>query len=103
MQVQGRIKVIGLTEQVGDNFSKRLLVVETEETYPQQLPIEFVKDKTAILDKYAVGDSVTVDVNLRGSEYKGKYYANIQGWKIEKTGNQPPVDNGSGDDSDLPF
>lgn len=101
MQVQGRIKVIGQTEQVGDNFSKRLLVVETEDTYPQQLPIEFVKDKTAILDKYKVGDSVTVDINLRGSEYKGKYYANIQGWKIEKSegATQQPEDDGS----NLPF
>ena len=82
MEIIGKIALIGQTEQVSDNFTKRLLVVETDETYPQKIAVEFVKDKTAVLDSYKVGDTVTVDVNLRGSEYKGKYYVNLQGWKI---------------------
>ena len=100
MEISGRIVLIGETEQVGENFSKRLLVVETADTYPQQLPIEFVKDKTTILDNYKVGETVTVDINLRGSEYKGKYYANIQGWKIAKSDGTPKDDNST---DDLPF
>ena len=37
------------------------------------------------MNNYAIGDLVKVGINLRGSEWQGKYYANIQGWKIEKT------------------
>jgi len=36
MNVQGKIKVIGETETIGaKGFLKRLLVIETSETYPQ--------------------------------------------------------------------
>lgn len=84
MELTGTIKIIGQTESVGQNgFTKRQLVLTTSEQYPQDLAVDFVKDKCAVLDKYNVGDSVKVSVNLRGTEYNGKYYVNLQGWKIE--------------------
>jgi len=100
MNIQGKIKVIGATETIGaKGFLKRLLVIETSETYPQQLPIEFTQDKTSLLDNFNVGDDANVSINLRGSEWQGKYYANIQGWRIEKSDNEakesqrtPPFD-----------
>lgn len=91
-EVIGKVIVLGNTEEVGQNgFTKRLLVVESSEQYPQKLAIDFVKDKTSVLDNYKVGDEVKVFVNLRGTEYNGKYFVNLQGWKIEKTteGNAP--------------
>lgn len=92
MNVIGKIHLIGQTETVGNNgFTKRLLVIETSEQYPQKIPIDFVKDKTSVLDNYKVGDEVNVSINLRGSEYQGKFYVNCQGWKIEKVnGNSQP-------------
>ena len=85
-EVIGKVIVLGNTEEVGQNgFTKRLLVVESSEQYPQKLAIDFVKDKTSVLDNYKVGDEVKVFVNLRGTEYNGKYFVNLQGWKIEKT------------------
>ena len=90
MELQGRVHLIGQTEAVGTNgFTKRQMVIATEEQYVQYVPIDFVKDKTTVLDKYNVGDSVTVSVNVRGNEYNGKYYVNLQGWKIEKDQNAP--------------
>lgn len=84
MQVTGKVHHIGQTEEIGSNgFTKRLLVVETAEQYPQNLPIEFIKDKTASLDNIQIGQEVTVSINLRGSEHNGKYYSQIQGWKVE--------------------
>jgi len=85
MNVQGKIKVIGQTETIGVKaFRKRLVVIETSETYPQLIPIEFTQDKTSLLDAYKVDEYANVSINLRGSEWQGKYYANIQGWKIER-------------------
>lgn len=87
MEVKGKIKVIGTTEAVGSNgFTKRQVVVETADQYPQQIAIDFVKDKCSVLDAYKVGDEVEVGINLRGNEYNGKYYVNVQGWKINKLG-----------------
>lgn len=86
MNIIGKIHLIGETETVGTNgFTKRLVVIETSEQYSQKIPIDFVKDKTSVLDSYKVGDNVNVSVNCRGSEYQGKYYVNLQGWKLEKT------------------
>ena len=85
MEISGKVIVIGNTETVGQNgFTKRMLVVETAEQYPQKIAIDFVKDKTSVLDNYKVNDNVNVSVNVRGSEYNGRYFVNLQGWKIEK-------------------
>jgi len=85
MDINGKIIVIGDTETIGTKeFKKRLLVVQTDEQYPQSIPVEFTQDKTNLLDKFKVDDLVKVSINLRGSEWKGKYYANIQGWRIDK-------------------
>lgn len=84
MEITGKVVVIGQTESVGQNgFTKRLVVVETNEQYPQKLPIDFVKDKTALLDHISVGQEVKVQINLRGSESNGRWFSQIQGWKIE--------------------
>tara|TARA_R110000772_G_scaffold194749_2_gene305485 strand:+ start:2804 stop:3067 length:264 start_codon:yes stop_codon:yes gene_type:complete len=84
MQVEGIVSVIGEVESFGSNgFTKRLLVVKTTEQYPQDIPVEFVKDKTSLLDALVDGDSVKVSINLRGREHNGKYYLSAQGWRID--------------------
>lgn len=92
MEVQGNIYKIGETETFPSGFTKRLLVVESEGEYPQKIPMEFVKEKTSILDNYKVGDKVTVGINLRGNEYQEKFYLSAQGWKIEKTEGSTPAE-----------
>jgi spore germination protein YaaH len=85
MEIQGKIIVLNDTETIGaKGFQKRLLVVQTDEQYPQTIPVEFTQDKTTILNFYKVGDLVKIGINLRGSEWQGRYFANIQGWKIDK-------------------
>jgi len=89
MEVTGKIKVIGETQTFGaKGFKKRELVVTTEEQYPQTIMIEFVQDKCELVDKYKVGSSVKVSINLRGREWvnpqgETKYFNSIQGWRIE--------------------
>ena len=90
MEITGKIKFIGSTQQVSDKFSKREVVVSTNEQYVQHISIEFNQDKCAVLDKYSVGDQVTVGINIKGREYTApvtgeiKYFNSIQGWNIKK-------------------
>ena len=89
MEVQGKIKLIGETHTVGSNgFRKRELVVTTEEQYPQHLSIDFVQDKTDLLNNFQVGQPVKVGINLRGREWispqgETKHFNSIQGWRID--------------------
>ena len=89
MEIQGRIKLIDETKTYGTNgFRKREVVITTEEQYPQHLLIEFVQDKTDLLNRFAVGQEVKISINLRGREWvnpqgETKYVNSIQGWRIE--------------------
>ncbi|MEX0275246.1 MAG: DUF3127 domain-containing protein [Flavobacteriaceae bacterium] len=104
MEIQGRIKLIDETKEYGNNgFRKREMVLTTEEQYPQHIMIEFVQDKTLLLDSYQVGQEVKVSINIRGREWTNpqgetKYFNSIQGWRIEavqpvaeENSNMPPV------------
>jgi len=85
MEIKGAILLIGQTESKGSgNFTTRQLVLSTHEQYPQKVPIDFVKDKTSILDHFQPGQDVSVSINIRGNEYNGKFYCNLQGWKIDR-------------------
>jgi hypothetical protein len=91
--VVGTVIEIGTVQEVGSNgFTKRQLVVKTEGQYGQEIPIDFVKEKCSILDGYCVNQQVEVECNFRGSEYNGKRYLSLQGWKIKGIG-APPMDN----------
>ena len=89
MEVQGKIKMIGETQTFGSNgFRKREVVVTTEEQYPQHILVEFVQDKTDLLNNFQVGQNVKVSINLRGRDWvnpqgETKYFNSIQGWRIE--------------------
>jgi hypothetical protein len=84
MEVTGNIKLIGETVTFDSGFTKRQVVVTTNDQYPQEIGIDFVKDNVNALDNFAVGQDVIVSVNLRGNEYNGKYYVSLNGWKIEE-------------------
>ncbi len=125
MEVQGKIKLIGETQTFGANgFKKRELVLTTEEQYPQHIMVEFVQDKTDLLDNFKVGQPVKIGVNIKGREWvnpqgEAKYFNSIQGWRIENleaAGNpgasnvappadqfEPAKDLNDEDFDDLPF
>ena len=88
MKLTGTIKLIGETKEVGNNFMIRSLVLTTDDQYPQTIQVEFIKDKTYLLDNYNVGDSISIDINIRGREWTSptgevKYFTSISGWRIE--------------------
>lgn len=61
MEITGKIKQIDETKEYGANgFQKRELVLTTEEQYPQHLLVEFVQDKCALLNSFAVGQRIKV-------------------------------------------
>lgn len=127
MQITGIIADIQEVEQVTDNFSKRVLVVQTQEQYPQELAVEFINNNVNLLNNLGVGETVEVDVNIRGRKWtnpkdgKDVYFTTLNGWRIKSltesaapsvpttapAPTQPPVASAQAqaapEDDDLPF
>ncbi len=98
MEISGKVKVILEQQTFGSGFTKREVVITTQEQYPQHLLVEFVQDKVQLLADLAVGEEVTVGINLRGREWQApdgttKYFNSIQGWRLEKKSAQALYDD----------
>ncbi|MEH6652506.1 MAG: DUF3127 domain-containing protein [Motiliproteus sp.] len=112
----GKIKLIQDEQTFGSGFKKREMVVTVEDgKYPQEINLEFVQDKVNLLDALQIGQEVTVTFDIRGREYNGRYFNNLQGWKIEAATSvntdvepppfydQSPPANLDNFDDDIPF
>lgn len=104
----GTVVEVFETQKISERFEKRLIKLDIDEDtdYPQRITIEFVNDKTPLLNKYSAGDKVTVDTNVRGKDFKkdGKVsnFTKLNGWRIKgfaAGGNDPAP---QGDASDMP-
>ena len=42
-----------------------------------------------VLDKFGEGQEVEVSFRIRGREYNGKYFNNIEAWRVEAIGEAP--------------
>jgi single-stranded DNA-binding protein len=113
MELNGRIKLINDLMTFDSGFRKREFVLTTQEQYPQDIKMEVIQDRVSLLDSVKPGDEVQVFFNVKGREYNGNYYVNLQAWKIESSGAgsqsepNPPLPDGpppiGEDDDDLPF
>lgn len=84
-ELEGTLKQLFDTQTFASGFAKREFVVEVPDgKYPQMLKFECVKDKIAMLDGVRIGDPVKVAFDIRGSEYKERFYVNLNAWKITK-------------------
>ena len=87
--LKGTIVEIYDEQILKNDFKKREFILkhDPDPKWPEFFKIEVVKDKTILLDKYKVGDEVTVDINLKGKKWqKGNqsgYFNSIQAWRIQ--------------------
>jgi single-strand DNA-binding protein len=115
-ELSGSVKLIQEAKTFDSGFTKREMVVIVEDgKYPQEINIEFVQDKVSLLDALQVGQNVTVTFDIRGREYNGRYFNNLQGWKIALVGDEGTATAGESvsssssftpdnfDDGDIPF
>jgi len=113
-EITGKLLVKKETKEFGSNgFTKREFVIETDSQYPQKILIELIKDKCSLIDKFNIGDVLSVSYNINGREWinpqgEAVYFNAIQGWRIEQINTE---DNGvpsvpqpnNVEEDDLPF
>ncbi len=73
------------TENKTDTFQAREMVVETQDSqYVQFIKFQLTQDRCALLDEFNEGDQIKVHFDLRGREWNGKYFTNLNAWRLEK-------------------
>jgi hypothetical protein len=101
----GKVKVVQDAQTFASGFTKREFVVTVEDgKYPQDICLECIQDKVSLLDSIEVGQQVKATFDIRGREYNGRYFNNLQAWRIEAadgagapSDEKPPVS-----DADVP-
>ena len=105
LKLNGTIKVIGEKQTFDSGFQKVEFVLTTEDQYPQDVKFEIVQDKCDDFLKYnKVGKQVEVSFNVRGNEYKDKYYVSLSAWKVfGASAETKPAEKVEEPADDLPF
>jgi len=121
LQIKGKIQQILKPEsgvsRIGKDWKKQEFILESDEQFPKKICFSILNDKLSLLEKVKPGDEVEVFFNLESRDYNGKWYHNINVWKLEKVSadqNQPepapeyrlediPPEPAGQDYDDLPF
>ena len=86
MEINGilvkKLKVEAGTSKDGKAWKSQLCIIDTNLDFKNQVAIKFMGDKISLLDNVNEGDDVTVSCNVYSREYNGRFYNNIDGWKI---------------------
>ena len=76
-EMKGTVKVIMDLQEFDSGFTKREFVITTEDKYPQDVKFETVRERTNICAAIKVGQVVNVSFDVRGNEYKERFYVNL--------------------------
>jgi hypothetical protein len=83
IDIKGKVDKILDVQEFASGFKKQVIVIEVDGKFPQKVAVEFGKEKIDLLSSVAVGNEVSASVNIRGSEYNGRYFVSLAGWKID--------------------
>lgn len=89
LKINGKVKLLMDAQTFESGFTKREFVITTQEQYPQDVKLECTQQRVNLLDNLKEGDDVDVSFNIRGNEYNGRYFVNLQAWRIEPVGSTP--------------
>lgn len=119
MEIKGKVvQLLELQSGEGKNgtWKKQEYIIETlDSKYPKKVCVSVWGDK---IDQFAMqqGENVIASIEVESREFNGKWYTNIQAWRVQKDGdggvnqeapemNQVPdfIANSDEETDDLPF
>jgi len=113
MEIIGTLKIKLAVEsgvsKAGKDWKKQTIVLDTNAEYNNLVAISFFgDDKVAMIDGFSEGTDLKVGVNVSSSEWNGRYFNNIDGWRIDAVAQATGSSSSNEDndeilDSGLPF
>lgn len=90
------------TSKAGKEWIKQSIIINNGDTYNPQTAISFFgDDKVKMLENFKEGQDITIGVNISSKEFNGKWYNQIDGWKVNVSGSEAkPIETEA---DDLPF
>ncbi len=91
-EITGKLIAKYDTVQRTETFKTREFVIEKSEDIGGRVITNYVKfqsvqDKTALLDRYNIGDDIKVQFNIKGTKWNksgvDNYITNLDAWRIE--------------------
>ena len=81
-EIEGRLHKLYDTEVKGESFRVREFVIETQDQYPQFVKFQLTQDRCDLMNNYSENSMIKVSFDLRGREWNGKYFTNLNAWRI---------------------
>lgn len=82
-EITGKLHKKYDSEQKTESFTAREFVIETSGDYPQFVKFQLVQDRCDALDPFQEGQQIKVHFDLRGREWNGKYFTNLNAWRLD--------------------
>lgn len=87
IQISGKLLEVSNPESKtgknGKDYITCLAIIEVGESYPKKVAISLGKEELINqATQKRLGEVVSFDVNIESREYNGKWFTNINAWKI---------------------
>jgi hypothetical protein len=85
-KAKGKLILIGAEQVKSEKFTMKEFVIQTQdEKYPQTINFQISNKNIDQLNGINIGEEVEVSFDIRGNEFKGKYYNNLNAFKVESS------------------
>ena len=113
MEITGKVALVlpiaSGTSKSGNAWQKREFMIQTAGQYPKKVCLQLFGER--VNECPSEGDDVKVSFDAESREYNGRWYTQLNAWKVEKQNAQPTATapqqvaqtQTQGDTSDLPF
>lgn len=87
MEITGKIIAIlppkqGVSQSTGNAWMCQDYVLETQEMYPKKVCFNVFGAEKIQEMNIQLGETLTVSLEINASEYQGKWYNQVRGWKV---------------------
>jgi hypothetical protein len=93
MEISGKIIAVlpeqGGMSKSGNEWKKQEYVLETQEQYPRKVCFQIFGADKITQAAIRTGEELTVHFDIDSREYQGRWFTNINAWKVERNAANP--------------
>ncbi len=95
MEITGKIIAVlpeqGGTSRNGNEWKKQEYVLETHEQYPKKVCFQLFGTDRIAQAAIQPGEELTVSFDIESREYQGRWFTNINAWKVTRQAEAAPA------------